>query len=192
MAATAHAQPPISEIAQRAFDRLRQHDAASALKGVNDGLAAYPDNPVLLATRGYVYIDLGDYQAAVPDMDQALARVPSANGYQAACWARALAGVELDQALAYCDKSLQLNPGRPWAQYDTRGFLHLRRGEYDQAVSDYGEALKLQPKQASSLYGRGLARLKLRQDQAGHVDLAAATKIEPGIVATYAKRGIVP
>ena len=37
---------------------------------------------------------------------------------------------------------------------DSRGFTYLKMGEWDSAIDDYSSALQLDPRLASSLYGR--------------------------------------
>jgi tetratricopeptide (TPR) repeat protein len=160
---------------------------------LDKALAKNPNDPIALATRGYVYISLGDYVRATSDFDLTLQMAPtSANALQGVCWVRALVNTELDRALTYCDDSVRLAKDRLYPHYDTRGFLRLRRNEFALAVTDYDAALRDYPRLASSLYGRGIAKLRLGQSREGNADLAAAAKIEPGIAATYAKRGITP
>jgi tetratricopeptide (TPR) repeat protein len=43
---------------------------------------------------------------------------------------------------------------------DTRGFVYLKLGQTENAIKDYDAALKLNPKLAGSLYGRGLAKTR--------------------------------
>jgi len=76
------------------------------------------------------------------------------------------------------------------ALFDSRGLAHLRRGELDLAIADYDEALKLQPKLAWSLYGRGLARIGKGLKAEGEADLQAATQIAPNLPATAKRHGI--
>ena len=59
-------------------------------------------------------------------------------------------------------------------------------------MRDYDAALVLSPKQAASLYGRGLSKLKLGQKDAGQADLAAATAIEGGIGKRFEGYGLKP
>jgi tetratricopeptide (TPR) repeat protein len=62
--------------------------------------------------------------------------------------------------------------------------------KFDAAIADYNAALKLSPKLASSLYGRGLA-----EQAAGHAsrsteDISAAQKLDPKIVAESKGYGV--
>ena len=45
------------------------------------------------------------------------------------------------------------------ATLDSRGLIYLKMGQFNSAIQDYNSALRIEPKMASALYGRGLARL---------------------------------
>jgi tetratricopeptide (TPR) repeat protein len=75
------------------------------------------------------------------------------------------------------------------ATRDSRGFIFLKMTMYDAAVSDYDVALALNPKLASALYGRGLAKLR-NEDGTGEADLAAATAIQADIADEFARYGV--
>jgi tetratricopeptide (TPR) repeat protein len=75
------------------------------------------------------------------------------------------------------------------ALFDSRGLAHLRRGEFDLAIADYDEALRLQPKLAWSLYGRGLARYGKGLTAEGEADLQAAAAIAPDLPAEAKRHG---
>jgi len=55
--------------------------------------------------------------------------------------------------------------------------------------SDYSSALQHQPRLATSLYGRGLAKLK-GDAAGGKADMAAATAIDSNIVSDFARYGV--
>ena len=75
---------------------------------------------------------------------------------------------------------------------DSRGLVHLRRGEYAAAISDYDAALAINPKIAWSLYGRGVAELKTGDKAKGDADLAAAAALAPKLAERAAKLGVSP
>jgi hypothetical protein len=56
---------------------------------------------------------------------------------------------------------------------------------FDRAIADYGAAVAQNPKDASSLYGRGVAKLK-----SGNADIAAAKAIKADISDVYAGYGV--
>jgi hypothetical protein len=60
--------------------------------------------------------------------------------------------------------------------YDSRGFVELKRGLLDQAVSDYTKSLYYRPELSTSLYGRAVSR-RARGDSAGAAaDMKAAAR----------------
>jgi tetratricopeptide (TPR) repeat protein len=63
-------------------------------------------------------------------------------------------------------------------------------GEWDSAIDDYSSALQRDPRLASALYGRGLARIKKGDATGGNADLAAAAKLEQKIAENFSHYGI--
>jgi hypothetical protein len=72
---------------------------------------------------------------------------------------------------------------------DSRGFVLLRMNRFRAAIASFDGALTIRPKLASSLFGRGLAKL-LIHDRTAARDIAAAKFIEPGIEARFLRYGI--
>lgn len=105
------------------------------------------------------------------------------------CWVRALAGRDLDKALADCNEALRLWPGDPQLLGD-RGLVFLRLNQPDRAIADYNAALKMAPRQAWSLYGRGVAELTKGDKSKGDADMAAAVAIAPRIAEQAKKNGV--
>ena len=89
----------------------------------------------------------------------------SADAFTGRCAARAEAGTIWKRALADCNHSLAIRANDPLA-LNSRGFTYLRLDQFDSAIADYNAALKIDPKLASALYGRGLAKQK-KGDSAG-------------------------
>ena len=54
-------------------------------------------------------------------------------------------------------------------------------GQLGAAIDDYSSALGFDPKLASALYGRGLAKLKQGDKAGSDTDISAATTIQAGI-----------
>jgi tetratricopeptide (TPR) repeat protein/predicted aspartyl protease len=107
------------------------------------------------------------------------------------CWARALAGQDLDAALRDCDAALRARPGAS-AFLDSRGLVELRRGDWAKAIADYSAALAGAPKMAWSLYGRGIAELHTGDAAGAKADIAAAAAIRPAIAEDAKGYGITP
>ena len=121
------------------------------------------------------------------------ARLPAAlNGR---CWSRATAGIELALALKDCNDAIKLtdksNPLHA-ATLNSRGFVLLRMGEYDRSIADYNASLKLNPKDADSLYCRGIDKLRKQKAVEGKADMDAATALSSGVADRFKDLGIVP
>ena len=97
----------------------------------------------------------------------------------------------MQTALADCNEALRLKPDFVNA-LDSRAFVHLKSGRYDDAIIDYDAARRIDPAKVASLYGRGMAKRR-KQDFAGsNVDIAAARAIRAEVSAEFARYGINP
>jgi hypothetical protein len=74
----------------------------------------------------------------------------------------------------------------------TISFPYLRLSRLDDAVADYDEALRRKPKQAGSLYGRGLAKLKKGDAAGSEADIAGAKAIQADVAEKFARYGVTP
>jgi tetratricopeptide (TPR) repeat protein/predicted aspartyl protease len=162
------------------------------------------------------YSSIGQYTAAAHQLDLWIQyhprdiRLPEALGSR--CWARAAANMELDQALADCDRAVHAElaqshsvfwrlthreaAGPSWLMRN-RSLVYLRLGDLDQAIADDDSALaQTDPKEngarAYPLYLRGLAELRKGLQFQGRVDLAAARSLQPDIDKHYAGMGLTP
>lgn len=190
-APSAFAAYRISDDAMAAMKLLDKKDYRGAVEAADRALKASPTDPIARATRGNAYVELGDYEHAMIDHDAVLAQVGDDPGALVnACWVRALANTDLDRARTYCDKAVVKRGSL--REYDTRGFLDLRQGNFEAAISDYGNALQARPKTASPLYGLGVAKIRLGKVAEGQDDIARATRLQADIAQVYARRGMNP
>lgn len=91
-----------------------------------------------------------------------------------------------------CSRLLESN------RFDTsnRAIIHNNRGaafyflkQYDRAIRDYDEALRLHPQYAYAYNNRGLAYRDLTQYHRAVQDYSEAIKLNPGFVDAYGNRG---
>jgi tetratricopeptide (TPR) repeat protein len=66
----------------------------------------------------------------------------------------------------------------------------LKAGRADAAIADYDAALRIDPKLANALYGRGLARLRRGKTSSGQEDIAAAKALRIDIAEEFARYGV--
>jgi tetratricopeptide (TPR) repeat protein len=91
--------------------------------------------------------------------------------------------------VAACDKAVA-GGAHTAATYDSRALAHLRAGRMEAAIADYDAALRIDPKLALALYGRGLAKIKRGQTAFGDADIAAAKAARPDVVEEFARYGV--
>jgi serine/threonine protein kinase/tetratricopeptide (TPR) repeat protein len=85
---------------------------------------------------------------------------------------------EIEQALAACDRALELYPGYFDALWK-RGQLHAAQGRLQAAVDDYTAAIEVAPSYPWPYYLRAQAHIELGQTDEAQVDLAQALELEP-------------
>ncbi|MFW2829100.1 DUF3857 domain-containing protein [Sphingomonas sp. ID0503] len=149
-----------------------ERDYATALRLLDRQGESAPGTDIL-NERGIVRALSGDAARAAIDFKAARARARGAQALNELCWAKAIAGAGLEEALLDCEAALAQKPDAPDI-LDSKAFVEFRLGRHADAVRDYDAALKLRPTQGQSLFGRGLAKIALGQSQAGQADLAAA------------------
>lgn len=109
------------------------------------------------------------------------------------CKARTMLGQDLPAALKDCDSAIHRNGKLQNPDFfDNLALVRLRLGDYDKSIDSYDAALKIRPKNAWTLYGRGLAELKKNNRSEGEADIAEAVKTAPGVADIYKKMGLNP
>lgn len=145
--------------------------------------------PQYRTLRGIAYARLGQVAAARADFDAADKLVKTAPTFNAMCYEMAIHNVELERALAICERAVALGPNQS-AILDSRGFVKLRLGRLDAAIADFNAAILLVPAQSSSLYGRSLAYRAKGDSARADADRAAALKVERKVVERFQAYGL--
>ena len=118
-----------------------------ALADVNVALERQPEESAFLELRSLIHQHLGQHASAVEDL-KTLDRLSEgrwmgnrAQALNHLAYARALAKLELPEALSQIDEALNLAGNEP-AYLDTRGFARYQNGQYDLAFQDLDPAVK--------------------------------------------------
>jgi tetratricopeptide (TPR) repeat protein len=180
---------------RRAVLRLRASNrdgAQSDLDALDKALASQAN--MRLAMSG-LYLELEQPAQSLAQLNQWLRTHPNEVRRDIAlngrCWARALLGIELDQALEDCNDAISAD-AKNATYLDSRGWVHLRLGKYQRALADFDRALELRTGVAFSLYGRGLAKSWLGDAAQGEADLAAARNAQADIDLQVTRAGLMP
>jgi tetratricopeptide (TPR) repeat protein len=171
---------------------LEQKDEADAAADFAAAAKIKPEDRLVAAVS---YQRAGLFEQSVAEWGAWIADHPKdpelAGALNGRCWTRALWGKQLDQALADCNGAVHLAPGAS-AIRDSRGLVYLRLGQYQASITDYDASLKATPKQAWSLYGRGIDKLRLGRTADGMADLNAAAAVDSNVQKAATKYGIAP
>lgn len=155
--------------------------AEAALALIEPAVTQEPDHPRLLLARAEARLLLNDLEAARADLRAVRAAARESGGLlNNLCWVQALAGVDLDLALADCEAAVARFPDTPAFQ-DSRAFVLLRLGRLEEARAAYDRVLEQAPRNPSSLYGRGLVKRAQGQDADAAADIEAARRLEPDV-----------
>jgi tetratricopeptide (TPR) repeat protein len=183
----------------RAELRLTKSNQPAAMADLEsvDRLAAKPAD--LRFTLAQLYERLDQWPEAVKQYDLWIdthpddSRIVMALGSR--CFSRAVENQELPGAIKDCDKALRRGdkstPGYSelWVY---RAIARIRMGDYDKAIADCNDALKLSPKNANAFYVRAVAESKKHKKAESDADLASARAIAPKIGARLARFGVAP
>jgi tetratricopeptide (TPR) repeat protein len=148
-----------------------------------------PKDAVAFLNRGISHRKLGQYREALRDHEKATSLDPTnAANLSERCLDKAILGVQLESAIADCDEALRLRPDDVWA-HDSRGFAHLKLGQFKLAIGDYNTALA-KSVNPFSLFGRGVAKRGLNDTAGSDEDIGAAKRLYGDIESVMAQQGL--
>jgi tetratricopeptide (TPR) repeat protein len=160
-----------------------EHDKAiaactEAITNCTEAIRLDPGNAEAYYSRGIAYRIKGDYDKAIGDYTEALRLNPK------------YAKVYKDRGHSYLDRSrvflLQLrNRGR------MRGAVaHENNSDYDKAIADYTEAIRLDPKDTETYCYRGLAFEQKGEYDKAVADCTEIIRLSPKDIKAYEIRGL--
>lgn len=181
----------VFSFATRATVYMAREQYPQAVADWDEVIRQQPDDANHHFNRGQALQEMESYSRAIADYDRADALVPNnATILNGRCWARALWGRQLDRALADCEAALRI--GDSPHIVDSRGMVKLGLGDNAGAYEDFNAAWTRDSSLVTSLYGRGLAQIRLGREAEGRADLAAALALDPEAAANYVLAGQTP
>jgi|SRR5579862_449787 len=84
----------------------------------------------------------------------------------------------------------QIDPKDKFA-YNARGLANNTKGDFDSAIADFSEAIRLDPKYALAYNNRCLARNNKGESDLALADCNEAIRLDPKFTSAYVNRGIV-
>ena len=173
-------------IARQTLNKYRE-----AVSDYDKGLKYLPEEKVFLINKAICQEDLKEYDASAAAYVRLLKLYPN---YDRAYWARAqlmLAKGDTISARRDVDKCISLNKNIP-ASYVIRSEIAMRHdGDYQAALNDMNEAIKLEPHYAGYFINRGFMKYKLEDYFGAMADYDYALELEPTNVTAHFNRGLL-
>jgi tetratricopeptide (TPR) repeat protein len=162
------------------------HDLKQALKDADRAceLTEWKD-PYAIEALAAAAAAMGDFVGAVKWQKQALENPAYAASPQGKL---RLASYEAKRVIRYAPPIRDRTDAR---EFVTRGNHYYTNGEYDNALRDFDEAVRLDPKNAKAYYGRACARTRLDQDVKALADFSEAIKLDPKDVSSFVDRSVL-
>jgi tetratricopeptide (TPR) repeat protein len=178
----------IKPLNNRGVAYLRKGEYDLAIEAFDEAITLNPNYGEAFANRAGAHLKKNEYDRAARDYDAAIGLDPNLKAvWSGRCWTRAILGA-LQAALEDCNRALQGATNA--ATYDSRGLIYLKMGQLGAAIDDYSSALRSDPKLASALYGRGLAKLKIGDKAGGDADISAAKTIHAQVDDDFRHYGV--
>jgi tetratricopeptide (TPR) repeat protein/tRNA A-37 threonylcarbamoyl transferase component Bud32 len=166
--------------------KLAEGDATRALRLVAGDAKK---EAKVLSNRAVTYQSMGNFEAALGDLDSALERAPKV----ASAWATrgALRGMlgRYKDAIADLDQAIELEPKGAEAWLN-RGLMRAQLGADTMALVDIGTAIRLNPKLAHAYAQRGEIYSANGQLKEAHQDFQTALNLRPKEHKTWFMLGI--
>ncbi|MDF1666815.1 MAG: tetratricopeptide repeat protein, partial [Planctomycetota bacterium] len=170
----------------------------TAIKNYSIAIKIKPDYPTALAGRAYAYMKINQTQKARRDIEKAMASAPEkldvigtqaaihlAQGKEDLCLKVLREGLAKDAELA---KKPDYEIQDRAAPYNLMGNVLTRRGQLDQAIEAYSNALTANPVNTKSYASRGYCYAQQRKIDLALKDYNKAISIDPDFYRPYYNR----
>jgi tetratricopeptide (TPR) repeat protein len=168
--------------------RLERSDLHGSLKDINRYLQAAPTSAEGYLVRSTIWQRLKQHKQAIDDLTKAIEYLPPHEpvAWNNRAYARAIAGVDLQEALADVEKAIKLSDSEQSAYIDTRGYIHYLLGNYAAALADMEHAVWLAQREAQQM-----AELLVARDIDPAVARRFRRQLDEQLAVIYTHRGMV-
>jgi tetratricopeptide (TPR) repeat protein len=186
-------QPNLAEAyANQVVIYIAKGDYSHALTDANQAIKLIPDLAVAYNNRGLISMKTGNYDQAIVDFSRTMKLLPEANdsshtihpdGSQLGTFKMSNHQVSTVNLL-FTELS-------DYLVYLNRGTAYLSKGDYDRALADFNQAVKLQPDGASAYFNRAAVYFAKQDFDRALADINQVIKLQPDFALAYLKRGSV-
>jgi tetratricopeptide (TPR) repeat protein len=130
---------------QRGLYRQYANDLEGSLADYNKLIQMTPSFARAYVGRSVVYQRSQRHREAIEDLSKAIQLRPRSDHtlLNHRAYTRAIAGIELDEALEDINRALEMAGEEEAAYLDTRGYVYFRLGRYQEALDDLDRAVRL-------------------------------------------------
>jgi tetratricopeptide (TPR) repeat protein len=180
--------------ANKASQLTDQGKYKEAIPEATEALVEFPSNAVALFARARSYLELGEYDLALADYN-VLIRQDARNAKylndRGLAYFRKGANF-FDNALADYTLALSSTTSDAFKSvfHSNRGLIYRSRAQYDQALAEFNEAERLDPKNGGIYIDRGRVKLLQKKYDDAIVDFNRAIEMKPQSGDGYFYRGL--
>lgn len=172
----------VQSLFQSALHKLRMNDAEGGIDDLKRAAELEPDNPEVVEAYMVVALrmrKLGRVEDGLRVIELALEMEPGKAHFWQAKGSFLFAGQKPSEAREALLKARELAPEDPNIFYDMGWQASQSEATYAQALEDYSEAIKLDPKMQRAWANRGALRNRMGDYQEALNDLDQALKLDP-------------
>lgn len=148
----------------------------------------FPDRPEVYFRRGQINRITGEFTDAILDLTETLKLNPRNKHVYIERGYAYRERIDYVRASKDFDSAIALDPGKAEECYRSKGIMHFDQQNYELAIEDYSNSLRLQPRHSMDLLQRGRCYSHLGQSQKAIADFNLAIKHEPGMIPAYRAR----
>ena len=180
-----------TDLVRGAFQAKERGQFFLAIRLFNEALSSGQyskrQHGTLLYCRGTSYLELGMREAALADLDGAIAlfpQIPGSYAYRAQIWT---AERRYDDAIADLQEAQKLSPKDPSVQMNL-GNVYARKDELELALQNYSQAIALRPDYVEAYYDRAIAYLQKQDYTRALQDFDKAIALQPSFADAFGNR----
>lgn len=154
-----------------------------AAKGLETIEAIYPQSHFVPFFKGLLHLNNGDISKALSSFAQAEPLQPSEDDQALTAFYQGYAlsqAQNWNEALPHLNRALSLNPDS-YAYLNLRGVAHFKRGDFEQAASDFQQALDINAGSALDLANLGLCYKAMNKPDKAISCLQAGLELDSGL-----------
>jgi len=154
----------------------------------SDAVLKSPGKARPVNNRGFIYLNLGQWEKAIADFSKAIEIYPK---WAVTYYNRGVAYEKLgEQQKSIVDYSAAIGIDPKYSEaYYNRGIVYGNMGQMELAMADFSKAVEIQPDYKNAFYNRGVCYLSQGQWDKSIDDFTKVIEMDPNHAKSYSNRG---